>query len=187
MSDPTNPYGGTSPSTEIVYGAQPTYGEQGAYGTQPGYGAGQNAYGGGQAGYGGGQAGYGGGQAGYGGGPAYGPQASYGQPAYGQGVYMLNPAIERLRSNATMVRIMAFVSFLTLGPLLAIPAWFWGGSLISEAQSMGAPADVIVDIRGARSTAMICSVIELIGLLVLVVIFFVIPLIIAAFAIGAGY
>ena len=36
MSDPTNPYGGTSPSTEIVYGAQPTYGEQGAYGTQPG-------------------------------------------------------------------------------------------------------------------------------------------------------
>lgn len=180
MSDPTNPYGGTSPSTEIVYGAQPTYGEQAAYGTQPGYGAGQNAYGGGQAGY-------GGGQAGYGGGPAYGPQASYGQPAYGQGVYMLNPAVERLRSNATMVRIMAFFSFVTLGPLLAIPAWFWGGSLVSEAQSMGAPADVIADIRGARSAAMICSVIELIGLLVLVVIFFVIPLIIAAFAFGAGY
>lgn len=165
MSDPTNPYGVTSPSTEIVYGAQPTYGKQGAYGTQSGYGA----------------------QSGYGGGPAYGPQASYGQPAYGQGVYMLNPAVERLRSNATMVRIMAFVSFLTLGPLLAIPAWFWGGSLISEAQSMGAPADVIADIRGARSAAMICSVIELIGLLVLVVIFFVIPLIIAAFAFGAGY
>lgn len=34
---------------------------------------------------------------------------------------------------------------------------------------------------------MICSVIELIGLLVLVVIFFVIPLIIAGFAFGAGY
>ena len=172
MSDPTNPYGGTSPSTEIVYGAQPTYGEQGAYGTQPGYGAGQNAYGGGQAGY--------------GGGPAYGPQASYGQPTYGQGVYMLNPAVERLRSNATMVRIMAFVSFLTLGPLLAIPAWFWGGSLVSEAQSMGAPADVIADIRGARSAAMICSVIEIVGLVVFVVIFFIIPFI-ALFAIGAGY
>lgn len=180
MSDPTNPYGGTSPSTEIVYGAQPTYGEQGAYGTQPGYGAGQNAYGAGQNAY-------GGGQAGYGGGPAYGPQASYGQPAYGQGVYMLNPAVERLRSNATMVRIMAFVSFVTLGPLLAIPAWFWGGSLVSEAQSMGAPADVIADIRGARSAAMICSVIEIVGLLVFVVIFFVIPLIIAALAFGAGY
>lgn len=52
---------------------------------------------------------------------------------------MLNPAVERLRSNATMVRIMAFFSFVTLGPLLAIPAWFWGGSLVSEAQSMGAP------------------------------------------------
>ncbi|WP_297911258.1 hypothetical protein [uncultured Actinomyces sp.] len=172
MSDPTNPYGGTSPSTEIVYGAQPTYGGQGAYGTQPGYGAGQNAYGGGQAGY--------------GGGPAYGPQASYGQPVYGQGVYMLNPAVERLRSNATMVRIMAFVSFVTLGPLLAIPAWFWGGSLVSEAQSMGAPADVIADIRGARSAAMICSVIEIVGLVVFVVIFFIIPFI-ALFAIGAGY
>ena len=184
MSDPTNPYGGTSPSTEIVYGAQPIYGEQGAYGTQPGYGE-QGAYGT-QPGYGAGQNAYGGGQAGYGGGPAYGPQASYGQPAYGQGVYMLNPAIERLRSNATMVRIMAFVSFLTLGPLLAIPAWFWGGSLVSEAQSMGAPADVIADIRGARSAAMICSVIEIVGLVVFVVIFFIIPFI-ALFAIGAGY
>lgn len=178
MSDPTNPYGGTSPSTEIVYGAQPTYGGQGAYGTQPGYGAGQNAYGT-QPGY--------GAQPGYGGGPAYGPQASYGQPAYGQGVYMLNPAVERLRSNATMVRIMAFFSFVTLGPLLAIPAWFWGGSLVSEAQSMGAPADVIADIRGARSAAMICSVIEIVGLVVFVVIFFIIPFIIALFAIGAGY
>lgn len=178
MSDPTNPYGGTSPSTEIVYGAQPTYGKQGAYGTQPGYGA--------QPGYGSGQNAYGGGQAGYGGGPAYGPQASYGQPAYGQGVYMLNPAVERLRSNATMVRIMAFVSFLTLGPLLAIPAWFWGGSLISEAQSMGAPADVIADIRGARSAAMICSVIEVVGLIVFVAIFFIIPFIITILAIGAS-
>ena len=186
MSDPTNPYGGTSPSTEIVYGAQPTYGGQNAYGTQPGYGAGQGAYGT-QPGYGAGQNAYGGGQAGYGGGPAYGPQASYGQPAYGQGVYMLNPAVERLRSNATMVRIMAFFSFVTLGPLLAIPAWFWGGSLVSEAQSMGAPADVIADIRGARSAAMICSVIEIVGLVVFAVIFFVIPLIITIFAIGAGY
>ena len=178
MSDPTNPYGGTSPSTEIVYGAQPTYGKQGAYGTQPGYGA--------QSGYGSGQNAYGGGQAGYGGGPAYGPQASYGQPVYGQGVYMLNPAVERLRSNATMVRIMAFVSFLTLGPLLAIPAWFWGGSLVSEAQSMGAPADVIADIRGARSAAMICSVIEVVGLIVFVAIFFIIPFIITILAIGAS-
>lgn len=178
MSDPTNPYGVTSPSTEIVYGAQPTYGEQGAYGTQSGYGA--------QSGYGSGQNAYGGGQAGYGGGPAYGPQASYGQPAYGQGVYMLNPAVERLRSNATMVRIMAFVSFLTLGPLLAIPAWFWGGSLISEAQSMGAPADVIADIRGARSAAMVCSVIEVVGLVVFVAIFFIIPFIITILAIGAS-
>ena len=99
---------------------------------------------------------------------------------------MLNPAVERLRSNATMVRIMAFVSFLTLGPLLAIPAWFWGGSLVSEAQSMGAPADVIADIRSARSAAMICSVIEIVGLIVFVAIFFIIPFIITILAIGAS-
>ena len=186
MSDPTNPYSGTSPSTEIVYGARPAYGEQGAYGTQPGYGT-EPGYGAGQNAYGGGQAGYGGTQPGYGGGPAYGPQASYGQPAYGQGVYMLNPAVERLRSNATMVRIMAFVSFLTLGPLLAVPAWFWGGSLVNEAQSMGAPADVIADIRSARSTAAICSIIELVGALLCILLFFVFPLIIAMIAVGSGY
>lgn len=34
---------------------------------------------------------------------------------------------------------------------------------------------------------MICSVIEIVGLVVFVVIFFIIPFIIALFAIGAGY
>ena len=142
MSDPSNPYGsgGATP-----YGAQPAYGQapvvqQPAYGTQPAYGA-QTSYGAG---------------------------ASYGQPMYGQVVYALNPAIERVRSNASMVRIMSLVSFVTLGPFLSFGAWFWSMSLLSEAESLGAPEDVLRDVRGARTTALICGIvgIVLIGLLI---------------------
>ena len=142
MSDPSNPYGsgGATP-----YGAQPAYGQapvvqQPAYGTQPTYG-GQTSYGAG---------------------------ASYGQPMYGQVVYALNPAVERVRSNASMVRIMSFVSFVTLGPLLSFGAWFWSMSLVSEAESLGAPEDVLRDVRGARTTALICGIVGIVlfGLLI---------------------
>ena len=94
MSDPTNPYG---PGGETTYGSQPAYGAQASYGTQPAYGA-QPAYGT---------------QPAYGAQVSYGAGASYGQPMYGQVVYALNPAVERVRSNASMVRIMSFVSFVT--------------------------------------------------------------------------
>jgi len=87
---------------------------------------------------------------------------------YGQVVYALNPAVERVRSNASMVRIMSFVSFVTLGPLLSFGAWFWSTSLISEAESLGAPEDVLRDVRGARTTALICGIIGIV-LLVLVI------------------
>ena len=127
MSDPSNPYGsgGATP-----YGAQPAYGQapvvqQPAYGTQPAYGA-QTSYGAG---------------------------ASYGQPMYGQVVYALNPAVERVRSNASMVRIMSFVSFVTVGPLLSFGAWFWSMNLLSEAESLGAPEDVLRDVRGAGGSS----------------------------------
>ena len=142
MSDPSNPYGsgGATP-----YGAQPAHGQtpvvrQPAYGTQPAYGA-QTSYGAG---------------------------ASYGQPMYGQVVYALNPAVERVRSNASMVRIMSFVSFVTVGPLLSFGAWFWSMSLLSEAESLGAPEDVLRDVRGARTTALICGIIGIV-LFVLVI------------------
>lgn len=143
MSDPTNPYG---PGGETTYGSQPAYGAQASYGAQPTYGT-QPAYGA-QASY----------EAG----------ASYGQPMYGQVVYALNPAVERVRSNASMVRIMSLVSFVTLGPLLSFGAWFWSMSLISEAESLGAPEDVLRDVRGARTTALICGIIGIV-LLVLVI------------------
>ena len=154
MSDPTNPYGagGDTPyGNQPAYGAQPTYGTQASYGTQPAYSqapAGQ--------------------QPAYGGPAAYNAGAAYGQPMYGQVVYALNPAIERVRSNASMVRIMSLVSFVTLGPLVSFGAWFWSMSLLSEAESLGAPEDVLRDVRGARTTALICGIvgIVLIGLLI---------------------
>lgn len=142
MSDPSNPYG-SQPAygTQASYGAQPVYGQAPA-GQQPAYGqapAGQQpAYG--QA--------------------SYGAGTPYGQPMYGQVVYALNPAVERVRSNASMVRIMSFVSFATLGPLLSFGAWFWSMSLISEAESLGAPEDVLRDVRGAQTTALICGIVE---------------------------
>lgn len=143
MSDPSNPYG-----------SQPAYGTQASYGTQPVYGqapAGQQpAYGQAPAGQ----------QPAYGAQASYGAGTPYGQPMYGQVVYALNPAVERVRSNASMVRIMSFVSFATLGPLLSFGAWFWSMSLISEAESLGAPEDVLRDVRGAQTTALICGIVE---------------------------
>ena len=149
MSDPTNPYG---PGGETPYGSQPAYGAQASYGTQPAYGY-QPAYGT---------------QPAYGAQASYGAGASYGQPMYGQVVYALNPAVERVRSNASMVRIMSFVSFVTLGPLLSFGAWFWSMSLLSEAESLGAPEDVLRDVRSARTTALVCGIvgIVLLGLLI---------------------
>ena len=154
MSDPTNPYGaggGTPYGNQPAYGAQPTYGTQASYGTQPAYSqapAGQ--------------------QPAYGGPAAYNAGAAYGQPMYGQVVYALNPAIERVRSNASMVRIMSLVSFVTLGPLVSFGAWFWSMSLISEAESLGAPEDVLRDVRGARTTALFCGIIGIVLLALIV-------------------
>jgi len=87
---------------------------------------------------------------------------------YGQVVYALNPAVERVRSNASMVRIMSFVSFVTVGPLLSFGAWFWSMNLLSEAQRLGAPEDVLRDVRGARTTALICGIVGIVlfGLLI---------------------
>ena len=157
MSDPTNPYG---PGGETTYGSQPAYGAQASYGTQPAYGQApavqQPAYGT---------------QPAYGAQVSYGAGASYGQPMYGQVVYALNPAVERVRSNASMVRIMSFVSFVTVGPLLSFGAWFWGMSLLSEAERLGAPEDVLRDVRSARTTALICGIIGV----VLLVLFIALP------------
>lgn len=160
MSDPMNPYGGVG--GQGGYDQQGMYGAQSAYGSQPAYGAGQ---------------------------PAYGSQPGYGgQPGYGNVAYGLNPAVERVRSNASMVRIMAFVSFVTVGPILSIGAWIWGGMLVTEAQGLNAPMDVINDVEGAKKIAMICSIIQIVGIVLLIVISFVLPFLLLLIAgASSGY
>lgn len=160
MSDLTNPYG-------VGGASQGGYGQQGAYGARAAYGS----------------------QASYGGAPPYGagqPQG-YGQPAYGSFAYSLNPAVERVRSNASMVRIMAFISFATLGPILSIGAWVWGGMLMSEAQGLNAPMDVMNDVSGARKIAMICSIVQIVGLVLLIILVIVLPNLLLFIAGDSGY
>lgn len=177
MSDLTNPYGVGGVASQGGYGQQDAYGAQSAYGSQASYG--------GQPPYGGGQPGYGAGQPPYGGGPG---MPGYGQPAYGSFGYTLNPAVERVRSNASMVRIMAFVSFVTVGPILSVGAWIWGGMLVTEAQGLNAPMDVINDVEGARKIAMICTIVQLVGIVLLFLVSFVLPFLIVFFAgASSGY
>lgn len=177
MSDLTNPYGVGGVASQGGYGQQDAYGAQSAYGSQASYG--------GQPPYGGGQPGYGAGQPPYGGGPG---MPGYGQPAYGSFGYTLNPAVERVRSNASMVRIMAFVSFVTVGPILSVGAWIWGGMLVTEAQGLNAPMDVINDVEGARKIAMICTIVQLVGIVLLFLVSFVLPFLIVFIAdASSGY
>ena len=167
MSDLTNPYG-VDRANQGGYGQQDAYGAQSAYGSQASYG---------------GQAPYGAGP----GMPGYGQPQGYGQPAYGSFGYPLNPAVERVRSNASMVRIMAFISFATLGPILSIGAWVWGGMLVSEAQGLNAPMDVMNDVSGARKTAMICSIVQIVGIVLLIIFSVVFPVLMMALLGGADY
>ena len=174
MSDLTNPYGVDRANQggygqQDAYGAQSAYGSQASYGGQPPYGAGQPPYGGGP------------------GMPGYGQPQGYGQPVYGSFAYSLNPAVERVRSNASMVRIMAFISFATLGPILSIGAWVWGGMLVSEAQGLNAPMDVMNEVSGARKTAMICSIVEIVGLVLLIILVIVLPNLLLFIAGDSGY
>ena len=167
MNDLTNPYG-VGGASQGGYGQQDAYGAQSAYGSQASYG-GQPPYGGGP------------------GMPGYGQPQGYGQPAYGHFGYALNPAVERVRSNASMVRIMAIISFATVGPILSIGAWVWGGMLVSEAQGLNAPMDVMYDVSGARKIAMICSIIQIVGIALLIIFSVVFPVLMMALLGGADY
>ena len=86
-----------------------------------------------------------------------------------------------------MVRIMAFISFATLGPILSIGAWAWGGMLMSEAQGLSAPMDVMNDVSGARKIAMICSIVQIVGLVLLIILVIVLPNLLLFIAGDSGY
>ena len=161
MSDPINQYPAFDQSP---YGQAPQGAPQGTYGqAQPGYGqAPQGAYGQAQPGY---------GQA---------PQGVYGQ------AYAVNPALERIRSNASTVRLLSFLSFIFGGIFLAGGMWFWANNLTAEAQRLGAPLDISTDLASARNTAKICSIIHIV-ILVVGVLFYVIAIIAILAAGGSNY
>ena len=165
-----DPYSQQEAYGQAGYGQQVAYGQQSPYG-QAGYGQ-QGPYG--QAGYGQqvayAQAGYG--QAGYGQQGPYG-QAGYGQPVYGQPLYAspANYEYESIRSSAMIVMCMAGMSFFIAPIILSVPAWVWGHSLVSKARSIGAPQDVVDRARAGWLVAMIISILQISGFVLLSVIF----------------
>ena len=112
-------------------------------------------------------------------------QQAYGQQAYAQPMYAVNPAVEKIRSNASTARLLAILSFLFGGLLLSGGMWLWANNMLQEAQMLGAPIDVVDQARSAQSTAKICSIIHIVFIvagLVIGVIFLVLGLIVAGAA-----
>lgn len=112
-------------------------------------------------------------------------QQAYGQQAYAQPMYAVNPVVEKIRSNASTARLLAILSFLFGGLLLSGGMWFWANNMLQEAQMLGAPIDVVDQARSAQSTAKICSIIHIVFIvagLVIGVIFLVLGLIVAGAA-----
>lgn len=137
-----------------------------------------------------GQAPYG--QAPYGQAPQGAPQAPYGQApqgapqgAYGQ-AYAPNPALEKIRSNASTVRIFSFVSFIFGGLFLSGGMWIWANNMTAEAQNLGAPLDIATDLASARNTAKICTIIHAV-VLALGLVFIIGFVVLAIMAEGSNY
>lgn len=126
--------------------------------------------------------------------PAYGqapqgaPQPAYGQAqgAYGQAGYAVNPALEKIRSNASTVRIASFLSFIFGGLFLSGGMWYWANKMTAEAQALGAPLDIMTDLQSARNTAKICAIIQIV-FLALGMLLFIGSFILAILAGGSSY
>ena len=113
MSDPVNPFTQQAPDTEAPAASATPGAEIPEASATPG--ANQQAYG----------------------------QQQYGQQAYAQPMYAVNPAVEKIRSNASTARLLAILSFLFGGLLLSGGMWFWANNMLQEAQMLGAPIDVV--------------------------------------------
>lgn len=127
-------------------------------------------------------------QGAYGQAPQGAPQPAYGQApqgAYGQPGYAVNPALEKIRSNASTVRIASFLSFLFGGLILSGGMWYWANKMTAEAQALGAPLDITTDLQSARNAAKICSIIHIVILVAVVLIYGI--AIIAILAGGSSY
>ena len=119
-------------------------------------------------------------QAPYGQAPQGAPQGAYGQ------AYALNPALEKIRSNASTVRIFSFVSFIFGGLFLAGGMWIWANNMTAEAQNLGAPLDIATDLASARNTAKICTIIHAV-VTVLGLVFIIGFVVLAIMAGGSSY
>lgn len=120
------------------------------------------------------------GQAPYGQAPQGAPQGAYGQ------AYALNPALEKIRSNASTVRIFSFVSFIFGGLFLSGGMWIWANNMTAEAQNLGAPLDIATDLASARNTAKICTIIHAV-VLALGLVFIIGSVVLAIMAGGSSY
>lgn len=136
-------------------------------------------------------------QAPYGQAPQGAPQGTYGQAPYGQApqgapqgaygqAYALNPALEKIRSNASTVRIFSFVSFIFGGLFLSGGMWIWANNMTAEAQNLGAPLDIATDLASARNTAKICTIIHAV-VTVLGLVFIIGSVVLAIMAGGSSY
>ena len=133
----------------------------------------------------------------YGQAPQGAPQGTYGQAPYGQApqgapqgaygqAYALNPALEKIRSNASTVRIFSFVSFIFGGLFLSGGMWVWANNMTAEAQNLGAPLDIATDLASARNTAKICTIIHAV-VLTLGLVFIIGSVVLAIMAGGSSY
>ena len=131
----------------------------------------------------------------YGQAPQGAPQGTYGQaqPGYGQApqgvygqAYAVNPALERIRSNASTVRLLSFLSFIFGGLFLSGGMWYWANKMTAEAQALGAPLDIMTDLQSARNTAKICAIIQIV-FLALGMLLFIGSFILVALAGGSSY
>ena len=133
----------------------------------------------------------------YGQAPQGAPQGTYGQAPYGQApqgapqgaygqAYALNPALEKIRSNASTVRIFSFVSFIFGGLFLSGGMWIWANNMTAEAQNLGAPLDIATDLASARNTAKICTIIHAV-VLALGLVFIIGSVVLAIMAGGSNY
>ena len=116
----------------------------------------------------------------YGQAPQGAPQGAYGQ------AYALNPALEKIRSNASTVRIFSFVSFIFGGLFLSGGMWIWANNMMAEAQNLGAPLDIATDLASARNTAKICTIIHAV-VLALGLVFIIGSFVLAIMAGGSSY
>ena len=153
MSDPAYPYA-SNPA-----GAQDPYAQQTPYGPAASapYGQPEAAYGQQQP-------------PGVPGGAVYGqPTPAYAQPYYATSNLV---AYADLRSNAQLAMILAGVSFLCFYLFLSFPAMVWSFTLRTKAKDLEAPQDIQSLTNTAVIVTSICTSLQLLVPLALIVAFF---------------